>query len=351
MKSKSAPTKNTTKKKPAKPTPAKTTKPAPRGPAATPAPTKKKPTKLAPVPTPAPAPPPTTAPVPRGALADEVPGTAIDGHRLSKCIRYAAAVTPKKDGVLVFTHDAKGRALVSGHDLRRSHTGYLLDDAAMRCDIAVPRADGIEFAGILDKLQGPLVRIDALGRATIRHGSGQPPMIFALGSAPITQTWKPPSQAGRASATGPLRIAASSQRAACAWASAIVYTHQTADGIEFNTITDEETGELLARAVLAEDGKDIYTEEERQAEIPGSRTAGDRAVQKAAEQLKQAVAENGATITVKVVESSPVVEGPKPDAKVEDAADEIRARLGDRPAPATDADAPAQGGAAEGASA
>lgn len=352
--------KNTAKKKPSKPTPTKTTKPAPRGPAPKKSGSKKPPAKKsAPEAPAAPKPAPVVLPPvdPEHALlALDIPGEAIDGCRLAKCIKYAARVTPKEDGVVVFTRDGKGRPLISGHDLKRSHTGYLSSQAAMHAHIQVSRDDAMELAKMLEGLSGPMVRINASGSVVIRHGVGQPPARFELGTAPITQTWRPPSQAGRDPAVGPLRMSASWQSAACKWPKAVVHNFQSADGIEFINVSDEETGELLARAVLAEDGKDIYTEEERQAEIPGSRTAGDRAVQKAAEQLKQVVAENGATITVKVVESSPVVEGPKPDAKVEDAADEIRARLGDRPAndtdtPATDADAPAQGGAAEGASA
>lgn len=254
--------KNASKKKPTKSTkPPRGAKPTPRNPAASPAPKKggpkkppaKKSTTKAPAPTPvAPKPAPVVSPPadPEHALfALDIPGEAIDGCRLAKCIKYAARVTPKEDGVVVFTRDGKGRPLISGHDLKRSHTGYLSQQAAMHAHIQVSRDEAMELAKMLEGLSGPMVRISASGAVVIRHGTGQPPVPFELGTAPITQTWRPPSQAGREPAVGPLRMSASWQSAACKWPKAVVHNFQSADGIEFIHVSDEETGELLARAV------------------------------------------------------------------------------------------------------
>lgn len=203
-----------------------------------------------------------------------IPGEAIAGPHLVKCIRYAGKVTPKEDGEIVFTHDNTGRALISGHDQRRCHTGFLVVGAAMCCDISVPRDDAMEFASAIEGLSGALVRIGADGVAVVHHGIAQPPMRFLLGARPITQKWQPPEQGDRVQSVGPLRIPAAAQSAAVKWPAAVMQSWQSRDGIEWITVTDQETGELLARAVLAQEGRDLYPEDQRQTEIPGSRTAG-----------------------------------------------------------------------------
>lgn len=204
------------------------------------------------------------------------PGDPIDGYRLARAIRYAAKVTPKEDGLVVFTHLEGPLPLVSGHDQRRAHTGFFAAKSAFHLHAAVPREDALAFADYLEGLSWPRVRIAADGMAIVRHGTAQPAGRFDLGHRDITQRWLPPTQEGRRPAVGPLRISASWQGAACRWGKAISRTYQSADGIEWVELSDDETGELLARAVLAEDGKDIFPEDERQTEIPGSRTAGSR---------------------------------------------------------------------------
>lgn len=232
------------------------------------------------------APQPDAAPV---SSAPSVPGEAINGRHLERCIRYAALVSPKKDGELYFTHDEEGRPVISGHDLRRSHTGFLAEGAAMACDIAVPRDEAIELADALSGLTAPMVRIDETGRVTVNYGVAQPAHVHLLGNRTITQTWQPPSQEGRARATGPLRISASAQAAAVKWPDAVVHEHQSRDGIVWLNVSDAETGTLLARAVLAEDGRDLYAEDQRQTEIPGSRTAGAAGAARAGESVRKAV--------------------------------------------------------------
>ena len=203
-------------------------------------------------------------------IEDLVPGEAIAGVHLARCVRYAAGVTPK-DGDVCFTHDDDDRPVVSGHDLERSHTGFLPPKAAMLCDIAVDRGTALDFASFIEGLSGPMVRIDEAGTAHVRHGVGQPPVTFELGHRAITQKWRPPSQHGRAQAAGPLRISASAQSKAVRWPEAVVHTFQSADGIEWNDVSDAESGLLLARAALAEDGRDLYAEDGGQVEIPGAR--------------------------------------------------------------------------------
>lgn len=266
---------------------------------------------------PPPPPPPVVSDEDSDADEVEVPGEAIDGKRLALAITYALKVTPK-EGELVFTRSGPGLPLVSGHDQRRCHTAFLPKEAAFELESSVPQADARRLAKALLGLVASMVRISATGEVLIRHGLGQPPMRFRLGVRPITQAWEPPSQEGRQPAAGALRISAAWQAAACRWGNAIVHTAQSADGIEWCTITDAEGGELLARAVLAEDGKDLYPEDDRQGEIPGSRTAGqssyDRAVEGmggpggvgmrgggvvgAVRDLKRTLRDAGATMTV-----------------------------------------------------
>ena len=224
----------------------------------------------------APPPPPRAASAPSVDAVEEAiaPGDPIDGYRLARAIRYAAKVTPKEDGLVVFTHLEGPLPLVSGHDQRRAHTGFFAAKSAFHLHAAVPREDALAFADYLEGLSWPLVRIGADGMAIVRHGTAQPAGRFDLGHRDITQRWLPPTQEGRRPAVGPLRISASWQGAACRWGKAISRTYQSADGIEWVELSDDETGELLARAVLAEDGKDLFPEDPRQTELPGSRTAG-----------------------------------------------------------------------------
>lgn len=256
--------------------PAAPAKPARKRKAPAPAPesTAASPTPPPPAPSPAPSPPPVVVSAADTDLDEvEAPGEAIDGKRFATAILYAAKVTPKEDP-LVFTRDAVGRPLISGHDLRRCHTAYLGQDAAFHLDASVPRADAAKLAKAILGLTASMVRVAADGEVLIRHGVAQPPMRFRLGTRAITQRWQPPSQEGNVPAGGALRIQASWQAAACRWSDAIVHTWQSASGIEWCTLTDNLSGELLARAVLAEDGKDLFPEDDRQQEIPGSRTAG-----------------------------------------------------------------------------
>lgn len=204
----------------------------------------------------------------------EIPGDAIDGYRLALGIRYAAKVTPKEDGLIVFTSQGPN-PLVSGHDQRRAHTAYFSAKSAFHFEGVVPRDEALAFADMLDGLSWPRVRLGLDGTAIIRHGTAQPAARFDLGTRSITQRWRPPTQQNHPTpAVGPLRIHAGWQAQACRWGKAVAHVYQSASGIEWVTLSDIETGELLARAVLAEDGHDLYPEDDRQTEIPGSRTAG-----------------------------------------------------------------------------
>lgn len=239
-----------------------------------------------------------------GPEAKTIPGEAINGVHLARCIRFAVKVAPKKGGQIVFTCTPQGTPLVSGHDQRRVHTGFLVEGAAFLCDIAVPRADAVKLADALDALDGPLVRIDAKGGVLVHHGTAQPPLHFNLGSAPITQAWEGPSLEGRLAARVPLRIPAAWQSVACRWPDAISQSFQSDDGIEFLSISDAETGTLLARAALAQEGRDLFPEDQRQTEIPGSRTAG----------AKPVVADTvGGTVRVEVSGGATKVVATKPD--------------------------------------
>lgn len=95
--------------------------------------------EAAPIHEPVKAPEPPPPPQPLSLEELDIEGAAINGVHLKRCVQYAAKVCPKEDGDIYFTHDDSGRALVSSHDLKRSHTGYLVEDAAMHCNIAVPQ--------------------------------------------------------------------------------------------------------------------------------------------------------------------------------------------------------------------
>jgi len=233
--------------------------------------------------------------------AAEGTGEAVSGVHLARCVRYVLKVVPKEGGELVFTHDHEGRAIISGHNQRASHTGYLVAEAAMNCNVSVPRDEAAAFAKLLEGLTNPVVRINANGCATVHHDPAQPSVRFNLGTRPIITRWRPPAQDDRTQSLGPLRIPAAVQSAAVKWPDAVMQSWQSRDGIEWITVTDAESGELLAKAVIAQEGRDLYPEDERQTEIPGSRTAGrDADVIKSIRNLREELAANGATMRVEV---------------------------------------------------
>ena len=234
-------------------------------------------------------------------LADAAEGTgeAVSGVHLARCVRYVLKVVPKEGGELVFTHDHEGRAIVSGHNQRASHTGYLVAEAAMNCDVSVPRDEAAAFAKLLEGLTNPVVRINVSGCATVHHDPAQPSVRFNLGTRPIITRWRPPAQDDRPQSLGPLRIPAAVQSAAVKWPDAVMQSWQSRDGIEWITVTDAESGELLAKAVIAQEGRDLYPEDERQTEIPGSRTAGrDAEVLKSIRDLRNSLVESGTTMRI-----------------------------------------------------
>lgn len=262
--------------------------------------------EAAPIHEPVKAPEPPPPPQPLSLEELDIEGAAINGVHLKRCVQYAAKVCPKEDGDIYFTHDDSGRALVSSHDLKRSHTGYLVEDAAMHCNIAVPREEAVAFAKLLDGLSNPVVRIDALGNAVVRHDPAQRPIPFTLGCRPITQHWQPPSQAGRVPAAGPLRLSASAKAAAVKWPAAVVYEFESRDGIAWLNVSDAETGTLLARAVIAEDGKELYAADERQTEFPGTRTVVAPAPKGPVEPLPEKPAETVERVEPEAVERGAV---------------------------------------------
>lgn len=257
-----------------------------------------KPQAPAPAPAPTPAP---TAPTSAPLFDGDVPGESIPGAHLAKCLRYVLAAVPKEEAEVTFDVDDLGCPTISGHDRRRVHIAYLSEKAACELTGRVPREEAADLADILEGARGPRVRINTSGRVTIAHGVMQPEIVFRFGPKPLLRGVRVPSQEGRTRAAVPLRINTAHLAKAVKWANAVTTEFQANDGIAFLTVTDIETGTMLARAVIAEDGLDIYPEDERQTEIPGSRTAGSKgAVQTAINDMKAAAREGGFGIAVEV---------------------------------------------------
>jgi len=84
-----------------------------------------------------------------------IPGDPVDGYRLARAIRYATKVTPKEDGLVVFTHLEGPLPLVSGHDQRRAHTAFFGAKSAFHLHAAVPRDEALALADLLDGLSNP----------------------------------------------------------------------------------------------------------------------------------------------------------------------------------------------------
>lgn len=236
----------------------------------------------------------------------------VPGPTMVAALKYVHAVVPKEDGLVFYTHGADGQPLVSGHDKDASFTRLLPRKAVWELDVAVPRKDSVRFAKLLEGLPPTaMVRVYADGRAVIRHDPAQPEVVVNLGTRPIVDRWQPPSKGDRAQSQVPLRMDAARGRKARSVPEAVARSWQSADGIEWVDVCDTHTGDTLARAVIAEDGRDLYHDDSRQKEIPGSRTAGQAPVTNtekmaAAPPLGQAIHEqlaaklhaDGVTITV-----------------------------------------------------
>lgn len=237
----------------------------------------------------------------------DAPGEAISGVYLARALRYVLAVVPREDGRVIFAHDASGTPLVSGHDQRRSHTAFLPLTSAQHASGSVPRDEALALAALLEGLTNPRVRIAREGRVRIDHGDAQPSLFFLLGPAAIgPTTWEPPTKEGREPAIVPLRMRAADVSKAAKWPEAIAREWSSRDGIAWLDVHDATTGELLARAVLAEEGKDLYPEDDRQTEIPGSRTAGrETPIEKAINDLKASVPK-GSHLTIAAPGVEPV---------------------------------------------
>ena len=241
-----------------------------------------------------------SAPVERDADGRE----PIPGPTLVRALKYVHAVVPKEGGDVFYTHDKEGRPVVSGHDDTASFTFYLPEKAVWECDIAVPRNESVRFVKLLDGLPvASMVRVDAEGHATIRHDPAQPEVVVNLGTRVIVDRWQPPSKADRVQSLVPLRMDAGKARKARAVPEAIARSWQSADGIEWVDLCSTIAGDTLARAVIAEDGRDLYHDDGRQTEIPGSRTAGtntDRmaAAKAAAQDLRNMMSAHGGSISV-----------------------------------------------------
>lgn len=223
-------------------------------------------------------PPPAEASVPSTATIVEKDADGrepIPGPTLVRALKYVHAVVPKEDGIVFYTHGADGEPIVSGHDAGASFTWFLPRKAVWELDVAVPRADSVRLLKLLEGLpSSALVRVYADCVAVIRHDFSQPEIRFALGTRVIVDGWQPPSKGSRPQAIAPLRMDAGRARKGRAVPEAIARSWQSADGIEWVDVSDQDTGETLARAVIAEDGRDLYPEDTRQAEFPGTRTVG-----------------------------------------------------------------------------
>ena len=264
-------------------------------------------TKAAPVESPAmveAAPPTSTTPT----MSVEVPGEAISGAHLAKCLRYVLSAIPKEEGEVTFDLDDMGCPILSGHDQRRVHVAYLAEKAACELMGRVPRDEAADLADILEGVRGPRVRISGSGRVIVSHGTAQPDIHFAFAVRRLVATMRIPSQSGRSRAAVPLRLNTAHLAKAVKWPNTISSVFQASDGIAFLTITDQESGTLLARAVIAEDGLDLYPEDDRQTEIPGSRTAPGAyttGVEKAVDDIKRSIPA-GTQMTIAVSGKAPV---------------------------------------------
>ena len=242
-----------------------------------------------------------TAPVERDTDGRE----PVPGGTLLRALKYVHAVAPKEDGLVFYTHDASGRPLVSGHNNGASFTFYLPLKAVWEVDIAVPSKESRRLLKLLDGLPASaMVRVYADGRAVIRHDVAQPEVVVNLGTRAIVDAWQPPSKADRKQSLLPLRMDAAVSRKARNVPDSVARAWQSECGIEWVDLCDADNGDTLARAVIAEDGRDLYHEDSRQTEIGGSRTAGVTNTSKmdaatvALEDLRNKLAANGATITV-----------------------------------------------------
>lgn len=199
------------------------------------------------------------------------------GH-LFAGLKYVLSFAAKKGphAKVYFTFDAYGVPCLVGHDERNAGRFYLgstesLQSGGVHCDLrlALTRKDAITFRKFLGGLgDDARVRIYSNGDVVVRDGT-QPPAPRKLSGESVTFGARMPSAMGRvASGAGTYSIDARKAMQARNVPGTTV-TSYASEGCEWVFLRSG-TQELIAQAVLAEAGMELYSNDGNQVAIAGT---------------------------------------------------------------------------------
>lgn len=193
----------------------------------------------------------------RAALAFDPAPFPAEVLRLA--LGFALIACPKEgpDARIVFDLD-RDVPVVASHDRYRCHMAFL-PRGATRAYGCASRANAKKLhklLGGLDETDEAEVTVSASGRVEIRRRGGQPTLVHNIDLEGAPLDWRPPTDAGAGSTVAPLALASDQlQRAVRYPGASVQIEHRTSARAIVNVTSG---GEVVARAVLAERGLDLY---------------------------------------------------------------------------------------------
>lgn len=193
---------------------------------------------------------------PRAAAYEPAPFPA---EVLRLALGFALIACPKEgpDARIVFDLD-RDVPVVASHDRYRCHMAFL-PRGATRAYGCASRANAKKLhklLGGLDETDEAEVTVSASGRVEIRRRGGQPTLVHHIDLEGAPLDWRPPADGDAGATVAPLALASDQlQRAVRYPGASVQIEHRTSARAIVNVTSG---GEVVARAVLAERGLDLY---------------------------------------------------------------------------------------------
>ena len=225
-------------------------------------------------------PPPTASSLVVAAAAAVV---AFSAEALRHALGFVLVACPKEGplALVIFDVDEHGVPLVAAHDRTRCHTAFLPKDATCLALGTVSRASVRKLhrlLGGLDPDDNDTVVVHASGRVEVRR-VGQPSLSHTLDFQSFEPgDWRPPPDDAAKPTTAPLMLASEQLQRAVRFPGAVVMIEQRSSARMIVNV--ERGGELVARAIIAEQGHELYPSD------PPAQTTFEFSVKRAADDLR-----------------------------------------------------------------
>ena len=222
-------------------------------------------------------PPPTASSLVVAAAAAVV---AFSAEALRHALGFVLVACPKEGplALVIFDVDEHGVPLVAAHDRTRCHTAFLPKDATCLALGTVSRASVRKLhrlLGGLDPDDNDTVVVHASGRVEVRR-VGQPSLSHTLDFQSFEPgDWRPPPDDAAKPTTAPLMLASEQLQRAVRFPGAVVMIEQRSSARMI--VNAERCGELVARAIIAEQGHELYPSAQTTFEFSDSARSTSRA--------------------------------------------------------------------------